>query len=304
MASVDLAPENQRVIAEFIDMLWLEHALSENTLSSYRHDLERFAHWLGERNQSDLLQASRDCLLEYLSHRLREGAKPSSTARSLSCLRRFYRYQLRQKNIAADPTLNVASPKLPRLLPKYLTEEDVTALLDAPDTEDVLELRDRAMLELMYGSGLRVTELVSLRFEQLSMEQGLVRLFGKGNKERLVPMGEVTLDWLENYLKRSRALLLGGAECSALFPSRRGQQMTRQTFWHRVKHYALRAGITAAISPHTLRHAFATHLLNNGADLRVVQLLLGHSNLSTTQIYTHIAQQRLDDLHHRHHPRA
>ncbi len=295
---------SKEAIDQFLDMLWLEHALSENTLISYRHDLQKFALWLSRECGKELLAVDKAQVLDYLSHRLKAGAKSSSTARSLSCLRRFYRFHLREKRIAVDPTLNVANPKLPRLLPKYLSESEVAALLEAPDPAEVIELRDRAMLELMYGSGLRVSELVSLQYAQLSMEQGLVRLFGKGGKERVVPMGEETLDWLERFLVGSRAQLVRGNECTALFPSNRGQQMTRQTFWHRVKRYALRAGIHRAISPHTLRHAFATHLLNNGADLRVVQLLLGHSNLSTTQIYTHVAKHRLTSLHQQYHPRA
>lgn len=295
---------SKEAIDQFLDMLWLEHGLSENTLASYRHDLQRFAKWLNEKAGRTLLEVDKSELLAYLSARLNEGAKPSSTARSLSCLRRFYRFHLREKRIQLDPTLNVSNPKLPRLLPKYLSESDVTALLEAPDVTDVVELRDRAMLELMYGSGLRVSELVGVRYEQLGLEQGLVRLFGKGGKERVVPMGEETLDWLARFLAESRAVLTKGRQCEALFPSLRGQQMTRQTFWHRVKLYALRAGINHSISPHTLRHAFATHLLNHGADLRVVQLLLGHSNLSTTQIYTHVAKHRLTTLHQQFHPRA
>ncbi len=301
---MDSLEKSQEAIDQFLEMLWLEHGLSDNTLASYRHDLLQFARWLSQDSATDLLRGDKVSLLSYLSHRLEQGAKPSSTSRCLSCLRRFYRFHLREQRIPLDPTLNVSNPKLPRLLPKYLSEEDVSALLEAPQVDDAIELRDRAMLELMYGSGLRVSELVELRYEQLSMEQGLVRLFGKGNKERVVPMGEETLDWLERFLVDSRPLLVGAGECAALFPSRRGQQMTRQTFWHRVKRYAITAGVSGKISPHTLRHAFATHLLNHGADLRVVQLLLGHSNLSTTQIYTHVAKHRLESLHSTHHPRA
>lgn len=294
-------------IDAFLDMLWLEHGLSQNTLTSYRHDLQSFTEWLVGEGIADFVQVTEKDVFNYLSYRMSHGLKARSSSRALSCLRRFYRYLLREQKISIDPTLNVDNPKLPRLLPGSLSESEVERLLSAPDVESVLGLRDRAMLELMYGSGLRVSELVELRFSQFNAQQGLIRLFGKGNKERLVPVGEYTLDWLERYLSVSRPSLIEGGGLDVqevIFPSKRGQKMTRQTFWHRVKKYAFEANIHQKLSPHTLRHAFATHLLNNGADLRVVQLLLGHGNLSTTQIYTHLAKQRLYELHQKWHPRA
>ena len=292
------------IVEQFVNALWLEQGLSENTLSAYRQDLDQFRHWLLETFSIGICSAEASHILSYLTYRLRKRIKARSTARTLSCLRRFYRYMLREKLIANDPTLNIDNPRQPRLLPKGLSETEVEQLLAAPELTDPLGLRDRAMLELMYGSGLRVSELVSLRTDQLSVQQGMIRLTGKGDKERVVPMGEYTLEWLCQYLNEAREALTKGSGCDVLFPSRRGREMTRQTFWHRVKKYALQAGIRSDISPHTLRHAFATHLLNNGADLRVVQLLLGHSSLSTTQIYTHVAQHRLKTMHAQHHPRA
>ncbi|MEE3157664.1 MAG: site-specific tyrosine recombinase XerD, partial [Pseudomonadota bacterium] len=243
-------------------------------------------------------------LMAYLGWRLAAGYQARSSARMLSCVRSFYRYLLRQQLISEDPTRDVAMPKLGRPLPKSLSEADVERLLAAPDTEDSLGLRDRCMLEVLYATGLRVSELVGLRLDQLNLRQGVVRVTGKGSKERLVPLGEEAMSWLEQYLHSARIQLLAGKPSDVLFPSRLGQMMTRQTFWHRIKHHALTAGIRSNLSPHTLRHAFATHLLNHGADLRVVQMLLGHSDLSTTQIYTHIARQRLHDLHAQHHPRG
>jgi integrase/recombinase XerD len=222
----------------------------------------------------------------------------------MSCARGFYRFLLREGRITVDPTLDVDSPKLGRPLPKSLSEREVEKLLEAPDLEDPLEYRDRTMLELLYACGLRVSELIGLQMVQVSLNQGVVRVFGKGSKERLVPMGEEALDWLQRYLAGPRMELLKGIPCDAVFPSRRGSQMTRQAFWYRIKIYARRAEINKALSPHTLRHAFATHLLNHGADLRVVQMLLGHSDLTTTQIYTHVAKQRMQELHAQHHPRG
>lgn len=291
------------LVDRFLDSLWLENGLSENTLASYRLDLQHFHEWLADRHGISLVEVARLHILDFLAFRLSKNLKASSTARSLSCLRRFYRYLVREKLVSEDPTLNVDSPKLPKLLPKSLTEEEVEDLLNAPVVDEPLGLRDRAMLEIMYGSGLRVSELVGITFDQLNLEQGVIRVTGKGNKERLIPLGEYTLEWLEKYVRQGRGALLGAKHSDVLFPSSRGQMMTRQTFWHRVKKYATEAGIATALSPHTLRHAFATHLLNNGADLRVVQLLLGHSNLSTTQIYTHVANHRLQSLHEQHHPR-
>ena len=290
-------------VAAYIDSLWLEKGLSAHSLSAYRTDLQSFAGFLQPRRLG-VLQASRSDVLDYLSWRLQQGFKVRSTARALSCLRGFYRHALRQHQVALDPTLDVAMPQLGRPLPKSLSERDVEALLAAPDTGEALGMRDRAMLELLYASGLRVSELVGLRLDQVNLRQGVVRVTGKGNKERLVPLGEEALGWLESYLEQARDELLGGRADDIVFPSRRGQPMTRQTFWHRIKQHALQAGISSSLSPHTLRHAFATHLLNHGADLRVVQLLLGHSDLSTTQIYTHVARHRLQALHAAHHPRG
>jgi integrase/recombinase XerD len=291
------------IIDRYIDAMWMEKGLSDNTLQSYRRDLKQFDEWL-HKCSAGLLKVSRDQVMGYLASKIEKGDSPRSTARQLSCLRGFYQYQLRESAIAVDPTLEVESPKLGRPLPKSLSEQDVEALLAAPDTDDSLELRDRAMLELLYASGLRVTELVSLQMGQLSMAQGVVRVVGKGSKERLVPTGEEALFWLQKYFQYGRPELLGERVSDVVFPSRRGTQMTRQTFWHRIKQYAARAGIRKTLSPHTVRHAFATHLINHGADLRVVQLLLGHSDLSTTQIYTHVARERMKDLHAKHHPRG
>lgn len=291
------------VIDSYLDALWMEKGLSQNTLASYRLDLSHFGLWLAD-NGGQLLTVSKGSIEAYLALRLAEKKSARSTARLLSCLRGFYRYQLREMKIAVDPTLDIDSPRLGRPLPKSLSEQEVEALLEAPDISQPIELRDRAMLELLYASGLRVTELVTLQVGQLSLGQGVVRVMGKGSKERLVPTGEEALAWLRRYLGQGRPLLLGDKMSDVLFPSRRGTMMTRQTFWHRIKHYAQRAGIAKPLSPHTLRHAFATHLINHGADLRVVQLLLGHSDLSTTQIYTHVARERMKDLHARHHPRG
>ncbi|MHA6962952.1 site-specific tyrosine recombinase XerD [Zobellella denitrificans] len=291
------------LVEQFVDALWLEKGLSDNTLASYRSDLTHFAAWLDGEGGS-LLAVDGLTLQQYLAHRLDLGLKASSTARMLSVLRRFFQYLHREQLRADDPSVLIAGPKLPKRLPKDLSEQQVSRLLQAPEVGDPLELRDKAMLELLYATGLRVSELVSLSMESVSLRQGLVRVTGKGNKERLVPMGEEALYWLTSYLKEARPVLLGEQPSDVVFPSRRARQMTRQTFWHRIKHYALRAGITMELSPHTLRHAFATHLLNHGADLRVVQLLLGHSDLSTTQIYTHVANHRLSVLHEQHHPRG
>lgn len=301
----DVAPaeEDQKLIEAFIDHLWVERGLSENTLSAYRVDLQGLAAWLARRDSS-LLAAQRADLLDYLAFRVRQGARPRSTARFLSSVRQFYRQLVRQGRIDADPTARIDAPKLGRALPKSLTEAEVEALLAAPDTGDLLGLRDRTMLEVLYATGLRVSELVHLTLDQVNLRQGVVRITGKGSKERLVPFGEEALSWLERYLREARPLLLRGQLSDALFPTQRGAAMTRQAFWVLIKRYARKAGITKSLSPHTLRHAFATHLLNHGADLRVVQLLLGHSDLSTTQIYTHVARERLKTLHAKHHPRG
>lgn len=291
------------LLIRFLDAAWLQRGLADNTRMAYRSDLEQFAQWLLLRKQT-LQQVRRDTLLEYLSWRLEAGYKARSSARFLSGARGFYQYLLDEGLIIENPTLQVELPQIGRSLPDTLSEADVEALLAAPDVNETLGLRDRCMLEVLYACGLRVTELVSLTLDQLNTRQGIVRVMGKGSKERLVPMGETALDWLVLYLKQGRGDLLNGSVTDALFPSQRGQHMTRQTFWHRIKLHAQVAGINKPLSPHTLRHAFATHLLNHGADLRVVQMLLGHSDLSTTQIYTHVARARLQALHSEHHPRG
>ena len=292
------------LVEHWLDASWMEKGLSDHSLSNYRRDLLQLAQWLLAQRHYGLLGCHRGDLYDYLADRQRQGMSPRSVARQLSALRGFYRWLLREGRISEDPTLRVERPKLGRPLPKTLTEADVEALLAAPDTATPLGLRDRAMLEVLYAAGLRVSELVGLTLTQVSLRQGLVRIVGKGNKERLVPLGEEALAWLERYLREGRALLLGSSPSEQVFPGRAGAVMTRQTFWHRLRQLAMQAGVHKPLSPHTLRHAFATHLLNHGADLRVVQLLLGHSDLSTTQIYTHVAQQRLRQLHAAHHPRA
>lgn len=293
----------QALITRYLDAVWMERGLSNNTLASYRQDLEAFAKWLDGHNLS-LENVDSGRLQGYLAYRYQSRYSPRSTSRVLSCLRGFYRYLVRENIAQQDPTALISNPKLGRPLPKSLTEQDVEALLDAPDCETAIGLRDRAMLELLYACGLRVSELVGLTIHQLNLRQGVVRVLGKGSKERLVPMGEAAIEWISDYARRARPELLDGKQSDVLFPSNRAQFMTRQTFWHRIKHWATVAGIDKPLSPHILRHAFATHLLNHGADLRVVQLLLGHSDLSTTQIYTHIAQSRLKSLHAEHHPRG
>jgi len=295
---------NSDLLDEFCDALWLEDGLARNTLESYRRDLSQFAAWLDRQHQTDLLQAGRLEVLDYLTYQFAQHAKARTTSRSLSSLRRFYRYLLRQGKIGSDPSLQVEMPKLPRSLPKSLSEADVEALLDAPDSAVSLGLRDRAMLETLYATGLRVSELVTLPLQGLSLDMGVVRVMGKGSKERLVPLGEEAVNWLKQYLAEARADLLGGKVSNAVFVTQRGQAMTRQAFWYLIKRYAARAGLINSLSPHTLRHAFATHLLNHGADLRVVQMLLGHADISTTQIYTHVARERLKRLHATHHPRG
>jgi integrase/recombinase XerD len=295
---------DRRVIEAFADVLWLERGLSDNTLAAYRADLEAFTRWLAAERARSLCEARRSDLLEYLAMLARQGRKPRSTARLLSCLRQFYGHLLRQGSIANDPTSRVDPPRLGRPLPSTLTEAEVEALLGAPDTSDARGHRDRTMLELLYASGLRVTELVTLRPQAISLTQGVVRVTGKGDKERLVPLGEEAVRWLVEYARGPRAEILGPRVSDYLFPTARSACMTRQAFWQLIKRYAVAAGVSRPLSPHTLRHAFATHLLNHGADLRVVQMLLGHSDLSTTQIYTHVARERLKQLHERHHPRA
>lgn len=301
MAGPRLSEADRRIIESFVDSLWMERGLAENTLTAYRSDLSRFAAWLGGQGRG-LLGATRADVLAFLAGLA--ASPPRSNARRLSTLRRFYRHQLRQGMLQADPCGRIDTPRLGRSLPASLSEKDVERLLGAPSVRSAEGLRDRAMLELLYATGLRVSELVSLDLAQVNRRQGVVRIMGKGGKERLVPMGEAALDWLDRYLRDGRPELVRGRPDAGLFPSRRGRNLTRQAFWHAVRRHALSAGIEKAISPHTLRHAFATHLLNHGADLRVVQLLLGHSDISTTQIYTHVARARLKELHGKHHPRG
>ncbi len=291
------------LIDRFLDALWLEKGLSDNTRDAYRSDLALFNGWLQEQGL-ELINVGRSAILDHLAWRVDKAYKPRSTARFLSGARGFYRYLLREKLIQVDPTLQVDMPQLGRPLPKSLSEADVESLLAAPDLSEALGQRDKAMLEVLYACGLRVTELISLTLEQVNLRQGVLRVMGKGSKERLVPMGEEAIVWIERYMRGARDELLAGRPSDVLFPSQRGEQMTRQTFWHRIKHQAMVAGISKSLSPHTLRHAFATHLLNHGADLRVVQMLLGHSDLSTTQIYTHVARARLQEMHAKHHPRG
>lgn len=299
-----MSRENEATIERFLDALWMEHGLSENTLSAYRRDLAGCARWLA-RARRNLVDARKTDLASYLAERAQRGAHPRTSARLLSTLRRFYRYLVREGVMSDDPTADLQSPKLGRPLPKSLSEEQVEALLAAPDIATALGLRDRAMLETLYAAGLRVSELVGLTISQLNRDAGFIRVMGKGSKERLVPLGEEAGDWLSRYLSEARPELVRERQTDALFPTLRGARMTRQAFWYAIKRYARRAGIDEnQLSPHTLRHAFATHLLNHGADLRVVQMLLGHADLSTTQIYTHVARARLQELHARHHPRG
>jgi len=297
-------PDDQASIERFADGLWMERGLSPNTLAAYQSDLHKLAQWLREERGCGPLQARRQDLLAYLARLAVEGRNPRSSARLLSCLRQFYRYALQEQWREDDPSANIAAPKLGRPLPAALTEAEVEALLGAPDLGEAEGYRDRAMLELLYATGLRVSELIGLVPEQVSLNQGVVRVIGKGGKERLVPLGDEAQSWLVGFMRGARRELLGERPCEQLFPTRRGTGMTRQAFWYRIKKHAASAGIAKQISPHTLRHAFATHLLNHGADLRVVQLLLGHSDLSTTQIYTHVARERLKTLHQQHHPRG
>ncbi len=291
------------IIDRFLDQIWAERGLSRATLGSYGADLRGLATWLHSRERQ-LEQADQADLLAYLGQRLGAGGKPRSAARLVSTLRQFYGWLARAHPGLADPAADLSPPKLPRALPKALSEAEVEALLRAPDLDTALGLRDKAMLELLYASGLRVSELVDLPAASLSLAQGVVRIFGKGRKERLVPLGDEAQHWIEQYLATSRPELLGGRQSAALFVTRRGGAMTRQAFWALIKRYAIGAGVRSTLSPHSLRHSFATHLLNHGADLRVVQLLLGHSDLSTTQIYTLVAREGLKRLHQQHHPRG
>ncbi len=296
-----MATEETTLVDRFLDHLWVEFGLSDNTIAAYRADIDHFRQFLATQAR-DLVTVSEGDLYAYLSHCARGSSR--TTARRLSALRRLFRYLLRERFVSGDPTASVDGPRIGRKLPHSLSETDINALLAAPDTSTSLGLRDRTMLELLYATGLRVSELVGMRSGDLNLAQGVVRIVGKGNKERLVPVGEVALEWLARYYDQGRAGILHGQLTDAVFPTARGRAMTRQSFWQIIKKQGLRAGIRADLSPHTLRHAFATHLLNHGADLRVVQMLLGHADISTTQIYTHLAQERLKALHKQHHPRG
>jgi integrase/recombinase XerD len=291
------------IIGRFLDAVWMERGLSPNTLSAYRADLAALSRWLAQRNLV-LARTGRSDLLAFIAARAAGGSRPRSTARQLSSFRRFYRYLMREGVVHEDPTAQIAMPRIGRSLPKSLTEAEVESLLLAPLVSDPLGHRDRTMLEVLYATGLRVSELVGLRVDQVNMTQGVLRVLGKGNRERLIPLGEEAVRWLGSFLAGPRAEILNDRGTDYLFPTRRGDRMTRQAFWHIIKRYARKASVNQGLSPHTLRHAFATHLLNHGADLRVVQMLLGHSDLSTTQIYTHVARERMKDLHAAHHPRG
>jgi integrase/recombinase XerD len=297
-----ISPDDVAQIDVFIDHLWLEDGLSKNTLESYRLDLTSFAVWVLTQGKQ-LLTIDKADVQQYLAVRFPQS-KPRSIGRLIASLRRFYRHCLRENTINVDPTVQIESPKLPRSLPKSLNEEEVEALLNAPNLNEAAGVRDKAMLELLYACGLRVSELVSIKTTEVSLSDSVVRVTGKGSKTRLVPMGEDAVEWISRYLKEERRQILQNRLCDALFVTNRGDAMTRQAFWYMIKRYALLAGITKHMSPHVLRHAFATHLLNHGADLRVVQMLLGHSDISTTQIYTHVARERLKRLHSVHHPRG
>jgi integrase/recombinase XerD len=292
------------LIDTFCDQLWLQDGLAASSLSSYRRDLTGWCAWLAKRHAA-LLAVGRADFDQWLADQFKAKAKATSVARRLSALRRFYRFQLERGAISEDPTLRVRAPKKPRRLPKLLSEAQVETLLDAPDTKTPLGLRDRAMLETLYATGLRVSELTGLTLSQVAHDAGVVRVVGKGSKERLVPMGDEAVAWISRYLRDVRPALAGNSKRDEMFLTQRHAPLTRQAFWALVKRYAVRAGIPkAALSPHVLRHAFATHLLNHGADLRVVQLLLGHADITTTTIYTHVARERLKQLHAMHHPRG
>jgi integrase/recombinase XerD len=302
----DSAPRpSTPLIDAFCDQVWLQDGLAAASLASYRRDLEQWAAWLEENGEKSLLTADRADVESFLAAQFRARAKSTSISRRLSSLRRFYALQTQLNTLSANPTLRVQAPKIPRRLPKNLSEPQVESLLAAPNTETTLGLRDRAMLELLYATGLRVSELVGLKLSQVSLDAGVVRVVGKGSKERLVPLGEEAVSWLKRYLKTARGELMAHGTSDAVFLTARRSALTRQAFWQLIKRYAVRAGMSAgALSPHTLRHAFATHLLNHGADLRVVQLLLGHADITTTTIYTHVARERLKRLHAQHHPRG
>ena len=301
--STGSADSTDPAVSRFLDAVWMERGLSSNTLAAYRADLTALSRWLAERGLP-IMKTTRSDLQDFIAYRVLAGARPRSTARQLSSFRRFFRYLLRENQIKEDPTAQIAMPKIGRSLPKSLTEEEVESLLAAPAVNDPLGNRDRCMLEVLYATGLRVSELVNLRAGQVNLNQGVIRILGKGNRERLIPLGEEAVRWLGEFSRGPRSEILLERQTDYLFPTRRGDRMTRQAFWHIIKRYARKASVNKDLSPHTLRHAFATHLLNHGADLRVVQMLLGHSDLSTTQIYTHVARERMKELHSTHHPRG
>ena len=310
MASKDLnkaesatVARSEELVDRFLDAIWMERGLSQNTLGAYRADLMTLGRSLAE-NGKTIEKAEKADLLAFIASRVEGGAKPRSTARQLSSFRRFFRYIMREGLRDDDPTADIEMPRIGRSLPKTLSEEEVDALLNAPNTDEPLGHRDRAMLELLYATGLRVSELINLKQSQINFNQGVLRIVGKGDRERLIPLGDESQRWLRDFIDGPRMEILLERQTDYLFPTRRGDRMTRQAFWHIIKRYAEKAGVRKKLSPHSLRHAFATHLLNRGADLRVVQLLLGHSDLSTTQIYTHVARERLKDLHGDHHPRG
>ena len=292
-----------KIIDQFIDHLWLEDGLSKNTLNSYRFDLSIFVSWLAETKKIELLDVSELEIQEFLAFKF-PTSKSRSISRLLATLRRFFRFLLRENKIKEDPTLKIQTPKIPKSLPKSLSEDEVEGLLEAPDIKTDVGIRDRSMLELLYACGLRVSELVGIQLTEVILSDGVIRVTGKGAKTRLVPMGEEAVDWIKKYLVKSRQNILNKQTSKFLFVTNRGGEMTRQAFWYLIKKYALMANIDKPMSPHILRHAFATHLINHGADLRVVQMLLGHSDISTTQIYTHVARERLKKLHQEHHPRG
>ena len=310
MASIDnknsgskSVDQSQELVDRFLDAIWMERGLSQNTLGAYRADLMTLARSLAEQEKI-IDSADKADLLAFIAGRVEGGAKPRSTARQLSSFRRFFRYIMREGMRDTDPTADIEMPRIGRSLPKTLSEDEVESLLLAPNVDEPLGHRDRAMLELLYATGLRVSELINLKQSQVNFNQGVLRVVGKGDRERLIPLGEESQRWLREFIDGPRMEILLERQTDYLFPTRRGDRMTRQAFWHIIKRYAEKAGVRKKMSPHSLRHAFATHLLNRGADLRVVQLLLGHSDLSTTQIYTHVARERLKDLHGEHHPRG
>ena len=303
-AATKISPVDLAEIDDFCDALWLDDGLAKTSLASYRSDLMRVAAWAATHDAGPLIRIGEPALIRFIAE-VSSSLKASSQARYVSTFRRFYRYLLTRNRITSDPTLKVALPAKPTRLPKIVSEKQVEALLTAPPRETLLGQRDRAMLETLYATGLRVSELVGLKLHEVNFDMGVVRIFGKGSKERLVPLGEAAIDEVRNYLNVARNELLNGRQSDDLFITARGAAMTRQAFWQLIKRYAVTAGIDAKrLSPHVLRHAFATHLLNHGADLRVVQMLLGHSDISTTQIYTHVARERLKTLHAQHHPRG